>query len=150
MTEEYRTIARGMLAPGLGNMAHFRTRSEGRDRRANLTMVLQVIEGVERVGILSCHSIYEGGSAVRPCRQALTRRRIVRRTFERSHNLTSKFVLICYTQPRQEIDDQKQIQKGAEPANLCRLRVSEIGSLVLSPPPTTMMTFEIISPETRR
>jgi hypothetical protein len=32
-----------MLAPGLG-----RTRSEGSDRRADLTMVLQVIEAVER------------------------------------------------------------------------------------------------------
>jgi hypothetical protein len=40
-----------MSAPGLGNMAHFRTRSDGRDRRADLTMVLQVIEGVERVEV---------------------------------------------------------------------------------------------------
>jgi hypothetical protein len=37
-----------MLAPALGNIARFRTRSEGGDRRADLTMVLQVIEAIER------------------------------------------------------------------------------------------------------
>jgi hypothetical protein len=37
-----------MWAPGLGNMARFRTRSERRDRRADLTMVLHVIEALER------------------------------------------------------------------------------------------------------
>jgi hypothetical protein len=37
-----------MLAPGFGNMARFRPRSEGSDRHADLTMVTQVIEAVER------------------------------------------------------------------------------------------------------
>jgi hypothetical protein len=37
-----------MLAPVLEDMARFRTRSENSDRRADLTMVLQVIEAVER------------------------------------------------------------------------------------------------------
>ena len=37
-----------MVAPGLGNMACFRTRSEGSDRRADLTVVLHVIEAIER------------------------------------------------------------------------------------------------------
>jgi hypothetical protein len=46
MTEEYRTIGRGMLAPGSGNMARFRTRSEASDRRADLTVVLQVTEAM--------------------------------------------------------------------------------------------------------
>lgn len=36
-----------MLAPALGNMARFRTRSEGSDRRADL-MVLQVTEAIDR------------------------------------------------------------------------------------------------------
>ena len=35
-----------MLAPALGNMARFRTRSEGSDRCADLTMVLQVTEAI--------------------------------------------------------------------------------------------------------
>lgn len=37
-----------MLAQGFGSMARFRARSEGSDRRADLTMVMQVIEAVER------------------------------------------------------------------------------------------------------
>jgi hypothetical protein len=37
-----------MLALGLGNMARFRTRAERSDRRADLTMITQVIETVER------------------------------------------------------------------------------------------------------
>jgi hypothetical protein len=37
-----------MLAPGLGNMARFRTRSEGTNRCADLKMALQVIEAIER------------------------------------------------------------------------------------------------------
>lgn len=37
-----------MLALGSGNFARFRTRSEGTDRRTDLTMVLQVIQAIER------------------------------------------------------------------------------------------------------
>lgn len=48
MTDEYQTMGRRVLAPGLGNMARFRTRSEGGDRRADLTMVMQVIEAIEQ------------------------------------------------------------------------------------------------------
>jgi hypothetical protein len=37
-----------MLARGFGNTARFQTRSEGSDRRVDLTMVMQVIDAVER------------------------------------------------------------------------------------------------------
>ena len=39
---------RGILAQGFGNIVRFRARTEGSDRRADLTMVMQVIEAVER------------------------------------------------------------------------------------------------------
>jgi hypothetical protein len=37
-----------MLARGFGNTARFQTRSEGSDRRVDVTMVMQVIDAVER------------------------------------------------------------------------------------------------------